>query len=144
MVKKTNVHFARRTHTGSRRTFSAISWEWCSECSLSRNMRCCSLLASLQVSQVDSVQLLIPRHARDMMARWSERMASCRFSSARTNWKFRIPPIKPQIQQEENAIIWKTERYVVGVCLGKKYYKQGLCNTAGDRNEITWSAHRKM
>lgn len=95
-------------------TFSVISCEWWSECSRSRNMRCCSLLASRHVSQVDRVQLLIPRQVRDMAAMYSERTASGRFTSARTNWKFRIPPIRPQMQHAENRIIWVREKSVRG------------------------------
>lgn len=41
-------------------TFSLISWEWCSECSLSRNILCCSELARRHVSHVDKVQDEIP------------------------------------------------------------------------------------
>lgn len=41
-------------------TFSAISCEWCSECSRSRNILCCSELARRQVSHVDKVQEEIP------------------------------------------------------------------------------------
>lgn len=42
------------------RTFSLISWEWCSECSLSRNILCCSELARRHVSHVDKVQDEMP------------------------------------------------------------------------------------
>lgn len=122
-MRYTGTHRPHK-HTSSWHTFSAISCEWCSECSLSRNMRCCSLLASLQVSHVDSVQLLMPRHARDMMAKWRERMASGRLTSARTNWKFRIPLINPQMQQEENNIIWERKTYImlaVCVCVLRAY-----------------------
>ena len=41
-------------------SFSAISCEWCSECSLSRNILCCSELARRQVNQVERVQEEIP------------------------------------------------------------------------------------
>lgn len=89
----------------SRISFSVISCEWCSECSLSRNILCCSELARRQVSHVDKVQEEIPRQARVMAARWIDCMESGRLFSARTNWKLRIPPIRPQIQHAENRII---------------------------------------
>lgn len=41
-------------------TFSVISCEWCKECSLSKNILCCSELARRQVSQVDNVHEEIP------------------------------------------------------------------------------------
>lgn len=41
-------------------TFSAISWEWCKECSLSWNILCCSELARRHVSHVHKVQEVIP------------------------------------------------------------------------------------
>lgn len=41
-------------------TFSVISWEWCRECSLSRNILCCSELARRHVSHVDKVQDEMP------------------------------------------------------------------------------------
>lgn len=47
----------------------------------------------------------LPRQAKVMAARWMECMESGRLFSARTNWKLRIPPIRPQIQQAENSII---------------------------------------
>lgn len=45
-------------------TFSVISCEWCSECSLSKNILCCSELARRQVNQVDKVQEEIPEQDR--------------------------------------------------------------------------------
>ena len=59
--------------------------------------------------------LRVPRQASVMAARWTECMAvSGLLLSARTNWKLRIPPIRPQIQQAENTIIWgrvETDRW---------------------------------
>ena len=93
-----------------RLTFSVISWEWCSECSLSRNMRCCSVLAKRQVSQVHRVQQAMPREASDSAPRWTDWSPSGRLTSTRTNWMFRIPPISPQMQQAENNIICQPDR----------------------------------
>lgn len=54
----------------SRPTFSVISCEWCSECSLSRNILCCSELARRQVSHVDKVQEEIPGQDRKRETGW--------------------------------------------------------------------------
>lgn len=192
-------------------TFSVISCEWCNECSLSRNILCCSELARRQVNHVDKVQdeipgeekskegccymicwgylkaglsfrprgpcvfdlafsvlsflflthfwvyaprshkwkwvclltqqsynmnifwtlchrhipetficfqschthksklISLPRQARVIAARWIECIESGRLFRARTNWKLRIPPIRPQMQHAENRIIWRAE-----------------------------------
>lgn len=52
-----------------------------------------------------SVMFCLPRQASVMAARWIECMESGRLFNARTNWKLRIPPIRPQIQHAENKII---------------------------------------
>lgn len=55
-------------------TFSVISCEWCSECSLSRNILCCSELARRQVSHVDNVQEEIPGQERTRATSWGNNM----------------------------------------------------------------------
>lgn len=52
----------------------------------------------------------LPRQARVMAARWTECMELGLLVSARTNWKLRIPPIRPQMQQAENRIIYESDK----------------------------------
>lgn len=51
----------------------------------------------------------LPRQAIVMAARCMELRESGRLLKVLTNWKLRIPPIRPQIQQAENRIIWGPE-----------------------------------
>lgn len=51
--------------------------------------------------------VVLPRQARVMAARWIECIEFGCLLRARTNWKLRIPPIRPHMQHAEKRIIWK-------------------------------------